>query len=273
MVEISNADQYEKEQAKIIIDTENEENKLRKKYDIHVENIDGKHVILGKEPSIGLKEITKIRNDRDKTLKELEDKFQKLNLSDTKSDTKENRKMVEESASELIFRKDMEKNLDRLIGLQEEQQKDIKEAQKDIKESQKDIKEACKGVDCIKEDLKKFQHNHNTGGKSFESKFSGIDSKLSGFDSKFNGLESKLEKERVEYGGKLKESCEGLDCIKNQLKDIGSKVNLHSCDNCGKTGIRDGDAFCATCGREIEWFEQDGKTPLKGWKPLSNLKK
>lgn len=217
MVSITNSE-YEIERAKIIIDSENEDNDIKKKYDMRMENKDGQNVLVGNNLKEGLTLVTKNKNDRNNKLKELEVKFQKLNLNKSK----ENKKMSEEDTNAIIDRKDMVKNIQKLLQSQEEQQKKIDNA--------------CTGIDCIKKDLEKFQHNHNASGTKFESKFS--------------GLETLLNKEN-------EKTCTGIDCVKNQLNDIGSKINVYKCTDpsCRKLGIREGDSFCPHCGREVVWSE------------------
>lgn len=104
--------------------------------------------------------------------------------------------------------------------------------------------------------------------KDINSKFENLDSKFERFDSKFESLDSKFDlkfdSKFGEIGAKLKETCEGIDCLKKDIK----KQELVECPECGKNSVPYKSSYCPDCGVKISsWTEEDGITPLKFWKP------
>jgi hypothetical protein len=100
------------------------------------------------------------------------------------------------------------------------------------------------------------------------------------------------DKERVEKDSK--ETCVGLDCLKKELKSGQEKLNkldkfdkfdssklekldkldrleLYDCPECNEKTVpffpRPAN-YCPNCGKPAQWLEDDGKTPLKGWKSV-----
>ncbi len=80
-----------------------------------------------------------------------------------------------------------------------------------------------------------------------------------GINNRFIGLDSKFS----EMSAKLKEACDGIDCLKKDIK----KFELFDCPECGKTTIPNKASFCPDCGAKIHSWTEDNGTPVKNWKP------
>jgi len=84
------------------------------------------------------------------------------------------------------------------------------------------------------------------------------------FGNKFNDLTGKFDK----VSGKLEETCTGIECLKKDLANINKNMDLAECDTCHVKAVPPLASYCPNCSAKINtWFEDDGVTQIKGWKP------
>lgn len=88
--------------------------------------------------------------------------------------------------------------------------------------------------------------------------------KFNEFGNKFNEVGGKVDK----VTGKLEETCTGIECLKKDLANINKNMDLVECDSCHVKAVPPLASYCPNCSAKINtWFEDDGVTPIKGWKP------
>ncbi len=105
----------------------------------------------------------------------------------------------------------------------------------------------------IKKELKnEFGNKIN----ELSGKFNDITGKFGSVNEKFDGVSKKLE-----------ETCTGIDCLKKDFANISKNMDLFECENCGEKAVPALASYCPKCSSKQKWFEDDGVTPLKGWKP------
>jgi len=84
------------------------------------------------------------------------------------------------------------------------------------------------------------------------------------FGNKFVDLTGKFEK----VSSKLEETCTGIDCLKKDLANMNKNMEFAECPDCGKKVVPPLSSYCPNCNAKINsWTEDDGVTPVKGWKP------
>lgn len=133
---------------------------------------------------------------------------------------------------------------------QDDISKKIRESAETITKNQREIENLKLKLDGNKSEIQKELNN----------KFGNLDNK---FDNKFGNLDNKFDNKFSELGIKLKETCDGIDCLKGDIK----KFELVECPDCGQSKVPPRSSFCPECGSKIHsWTEDDG-TPLKNWKP------
>ncbi len=104
--------------------------------------------------------------------------------------------------------------------------------------------------------------------KDLKNEFGNKFSELSG---KFNDITGKFENVNGKFDGvskKLEETCTGIDCLKKDLANINKNMDLVECPECGKKVVPPLSSYCPNCNAKMySWTEDDGVTPVKGWKP------
>ena len=106
----------------------------------------------------------------------------------------------------------------------------------------------CTGIDCIMEDVKKFQTSQDSLEKLVQEKYQTVHEDL----EKSHDVLEKLVQER--------------------FKELGEKVQglehpTFICENCGEQIIVPLSSYCPNCGSQIQsWSDEDGQ-PAKGWIP------
>lgn len=125
-------------------------------------------------------------------------------------------------------------------------------------ESNKAIRKAAELADQNRKDLEEMK-------KTFAIENAEIRKDLkSEFSNKFSDLTGKFDK----VSGKLEETCTGIECLKKDLANINKNMDLAECDTCHVKAIPPLASYCPNCSVKINtWFENDGITPIKGWKP------
>ena len=146
----------------------------------------------------------------------------------------------EENATKEAIRKSAE--------LAEQNRKELEQTRNELQDWKKSL--AAENVQ-IKNDLK----------QEFGNKFNELGSK---FNDKFSDITGKFEK----VSGKLEETCTGIDCLKKDLANMNKNFDLTECPECGEKVVPPLASFCPGCAHKIKgWTEDDGVTPIKGWKP------
>lgn len=121
--------------------------------------------------------------------------------------------------------------------------------------------ELAKENERIKNELKsEFGNKFNEFGSRFNEltgKFENVNGKFENINGKFDGVSKKLE-----------ETCTGIDCLKKDLANINKNMDLVECPECHKKVVPPLSSYCPNCQAKMHgWFEDDGVTPVKGWKP------
>lgn len=141
---------------------------------------------------------------------------------------------------------------------EKEVQEAVKKAASLAEQNRKDLEDMKKSLAAenaeIRRDLK------NEFGNKFSElsgKFENVNGKFENVNSKFDGVSKKLE-----------ETCTGIDCLKKDLANINKNMDLVECPECGKKVVPPLSSYCPNCNAKMySWTEDDGVTPVKGWKP------
>jgi hypothetical protein len=97
----------------------------------------------------------------------------------------------------------------------------------------KSIGTLCTGIDCVKEDVKKYQTSHDSLEKLVQERFGDVQERF----------------------GELSEKVQSLE------------RPTFTCENCGEPVIAPLSSYCPNCGSEIQsWSNEDGQ-PVIGWTP------
>ncbi len=142
----------------------------------------------------------------------------------------------EENATKEAIRKSAE--------LAEQNKRELEQTRREIEEFKKTL--ASENTQ-IKNDLK----------QEFGTKFNELGGRFNEITGRFDKVSNKLE-----------ETCTGIDCLKKDLANMNKNFDLSECPKCGEKIVPPLASFCPGCSTKIGgWTEDDGVTPIKGWKP------
>jgi len=225
-------DKYKLEKAQIVLQTDEDKDNLEKEYNEKLKGLKGDAVEQLKQEARNA--VLKLKENKELKLKELDNKWKGKSLKVQN---------MEDDVEQKISKRLRQEKYDKLF-----------------EEMSKKVNEACTGIDCLKEDVKKLQHNHDS---KIEELKKNHDNKLDKLRDLNMDLGSKFEKD---YLPKVKESCEGLECLKKDLKKI-SEGKLAVCDSCGQEAVPYLGSYCSSCGEKIQGWNDDQGEPIKAWKP------
>lgn len=134
-------------------------------------------------------------------------------------------------------------------------EKEVQEAIKKTallsEQNKKELEEIKKNLATENAEIRKDLKNE------FGNKFNELSGKFADVNGKFDGVSKKLE-----------ETCTGIDCLKKDLANINKNMDLVECPECGKKIVPPLSSYCPNCNAKMySWTEDDGVTPVKGWKP------
>lgn len=183
--------------------------------------------------------------------------------------TKENKNMVEELLEEYkrekwAKKRDFEKNIEDMARVASENKGQIKE-----------ISQQIAGVTGKVGDV--------------EEQIGGLQNNI---QDRLGTLQQRLGDVKKPVSDTLGELCDGIDCIKTDLKksqefqqsadkqidgkfkELSDRLQkleepTYVCDNCGQDDIRPLSSFCPNCGSPIHsWTDPDTGNPVSGWSPF-----
>lgn len=161
----------------------------------------------------------------------------------------EMRKQIRKSEMEEYHNeKEMQEYVRKSAMLAEQNRKELEELRKALSLANADIKNE------LKADLK---NEFGTKINELSGKFNDITGKFENVNGKFEGVTKKLD-----------ETCTGIECLKTDLAKLSKQADLVECPECGKKVVPPLSSYCPNCNAKMySWTEDDGVTPIKGWKP------
>ncbi len=139
-----------------------------------------------------------------------------------------------------------------------------KDAEKTMRESAELARQNRIDLANLKSELaKENERIKNELKTEFGSKFNEFGGKFGELTGKFENVNGKFD----DVSKKLEETCTGIDCLKKDFANISKNMDLFECESCGEKVVPAYASYCPKCSAKQKWYEDDGVTPLKGWKP------
>lgn len=139
------------------------------------------------------------------------------------------------------------KRLQRKAEMEEyEKQKQFEENMRKSLQLSEDNKEKLKSLE------QKFEKDRTEIKNEIGSRVGELGNRFGELGNKFGTVESKL-----------KETCDGIDCIKKDLK----RFELTECPECNKIVVPARSSYCPECGSKIQKWYDDTGNEIKTWKP------
>ncbi len=171
-------------------------------------------------------------------------KVNRMNDEDQGYISPEMRKQIRKSEMEEYHNeKEMQEYVKKSASLAEQNRKELEDLKKNL---------TLENLEIRKELKNEFGNKVN----ELSGKFNDITSKFENVNGKFDGVTKKLE-----------ETCTGIDCLKKDLANINKNMDLSECETCGNKVVPPFASYCPSCSAKQMWYEDDGVTPVKGWKP------
>ena len=205
-----------------------------------ISNLENKQSINDNKPKSKIikKKVIKRMND--------EDVATQYNIS-----PEERRRRLKSEIQEFHEEDKTKEAIRKSVDLAELNQKGLEQNRKELEQTRSEIQEWKKSLATenaqIKNDLKTEFGN-----------------KINELGGRFNEITGKFDK----VSTKLEETCTGIDCLKKDLANMNKNFELVECPECGEKAVPPLASFCPECSAKMKgWFEDDGVTPIRGWKP------
>jgi len=183
-----------------------------------------------------IKVDNKIKKNKRK-VNRMNDEEQSYNIS-----PEDRRRMRKSEIEEYHNEKETNEAIKKAANLAEQNKKELEEMKKTLTTENAEIRNDLK---------KEFGNKFN----ELNTKFNDITGKFENVNEKFSGVSKKLD-----------ETCTGIECLKKDFAVHNKNVELMECPECNKKVVPPMSSYCPNCSTKINWFEDDGITPLKGWK-------
>lgn len=157
-----------------------------------------------------------------------------------------------------------------------------KEKEKANMADEKDVSKLMTEIAELKADAKnKEKAKYDKFLEGLAQKVDNVCTEVGGCRKDIGDLKSRIEKDKEKTEKDSKETCVGLDCVKNSLKELKTdtgkltkldqldKLDLYDCPECNRKIVPlfpEPANYCPGCGKTMSWLEDDGK-PLKSWHP------
>ena len=202
------------------------------------------------------------------------------NLVENKVEKKIENKVEKKSKSKKVINVN---DVEQVYNISPEMRKQIRKSEIEDYHNEKEVQDTIRKAALLAEqnskELKEFKLNLSKENEEirkdlkneFGNKFNELSGRFTDITGKFDGVNTKFDGVNTKFDGvskKLEETCTGIDCLKKDLANINKNMDLVECPDCNKKIVPPLSSYCPNCNAKMSsWFEDDGVTPVKGWKP------